>query len=97
MKYPIPVTFYKLPDGEKREVFLEAEEESYFTNAMIILKNGFKFEFEILTSDEVSLTIVNILTDRDVAIEIAPTYHYFHVTKAFQKLITNFNLENPNA
>ena len=97
MKYPIPATFYKLPNGEKHEVFLEAREEPFFKKAMIIIKSGFKFEFEVLTTDEVSLTIVDLKKDQDVAIEIASVNHNLAVTIAFQTLIIQFNPEKPNA
>ncbi len=100
MKYPIPATFYALPNGKVYKIFLDAGEEVFFEKAMTIIKSGFNFECEVLTTNEVSLTIIDSKRERDVAIEISrnnKNNQDMATKNAFQKLILNFNLEKPNA
>lgn len=61
----IPFTQYKLPDGRKQEVFFSTTPEIE-AQAQRFIKAGGRYECEILTTGEVSLTAeINNLYDDD--------------------------------
>ncbi len=82
----IPFTQYILPYGRKEAVSIHCR-ANIEEKAKHIIKNGYRFECEILTTGKVSLTITND-EDGDVAIEIAPDS--LAVPIAVETLITKF-------
>ena len=64
----IPFTQYFMPDGRKEPVEINRSEEVE-VKAHQIIASGFRFEIEVLTTGEVSMTITND-EDGDMAIEI---------------------------
>ena len=71
LRLDIPFTQYLLPDGRKRAVeFSVSGEEAII--ARRVLDKGLRFEAEVLTTGEVSLTIFDPEKEEDVAIEVVP-------------------------
>lgn len=83
-KSGIPFTQYLLPDGRQREVFIDRPEKIE-AQAQLIIKRGLRFECEMLTDGEVSLTIHDPKKGEDIAIEIVP--NGTEVPKAVDRLV----------
>ena len=66
----IPFTQYLRPNGLKVPMFIHCR-ANVEEKAHQIIKNGYHFECEVLTTGEVSLTITND-EDGDVAIKVVP-------------------------
>ncbi len=82
----IPFTQYILPDGRKVSTTIHCH-ANVEEKAKQIIDRGFRFECEILTTGEVSLTITND-EDGDVAIKIVPNSPA--VRSAVESLIKEF-------
>lgn len=65
----IPFTQYVLPDGRAKEVSIERPAEIGL-KAMEILARGWRFECEMLTNGDVSMTVTD--DDEDADIEVVP-------------------------
>ncbi len=65
--FEIPFTQYLMPDGRKRDVSISRPKEIY-DKALDIIDAGYRFEAEVLTTGQVSLTITG--RDEDVDIEV---------------------------
>jgi hypothetical protein len=68
VKEHIPFTQYMRPDGRTEQVDFECDDEAVALKADQIIAAGFRFECEVLTSNEVSLTISD--GDDDLAGEL---------------------------
>jgi len=71
LKLSIPFTQYLKPDGRKRMMRFGVLGESAVA-ARKVLDAGLQFECEILTTDEVSLTVFDDEIEEDIAIEVCP-------------------------
>ncbi len=82
----IPFTQYKLPNGRKvpASIHCRANTEE---KAQRLINKGYRFECEVLTTGEVSLTITND-EDGDVAIKVVPNDASIPI--AVEALIDNF-------
>ena len=80
--YKIPFIQYIRPNGKRRNINIECSPELYVKAKTIINKGGM-FEAEILTTDEVSLTIN--YNYEDIAIEVVSNGP--EVLKAVERLI----------
>ena len=67
----IPFTQYTWPNGEPRQIFVGRPPE-VMNKAFAIIAAGFRFETELLTTGEVSLTLHDPETEEDVDIEVVP-------------------------
>lgn len=67
----IEFTQYVLPDGRRKPVLIDRPDD-VAQKARRIMDAGHRFECEILTTGEVSLTIHNIEDEEDVDIEVVP-------------------------
>jgi hypothetical protein len=65
----IPFTQYLLPNGRKQQTFIEMDEDTFKAAAGLIEK-GYRFECEILTTSDVSLTCVDPEDTGDIAMVI---------------------------
>jgi len=65
--FNIPFTQYLMPDGRKRDVSISRPKEIY-DKVLDIIDAGYRFEAEVLTTGQVSLTITG--KDEDVDIEV---------------------------
>jgi hypothetical protein len=86
MTYAVPFTQYLPPDGRKKEVFIEVDQETG-EMAALILTRGFVFECEVLRTGDVSLTITDP-EEGDVDIRVIPNGP--KVPEAVRDLIRNF-------
>ena len=64
----IPVTQYLLPDGRQREGSMSCPDEATAAKAYALIESGFRFEAEILTTGQASLTVHDPESGEDVAI-----------------------------
>lgn len=78
----IPFTQYVRPDGRKRPVDAPADRETYDL-AQQVIAAGMRFECEVLTTGQVSLTVAH--RDEDVAIELSPNGP--EIDEALQRLV----------
>lgn len=69
--YNIPFTQYFLPHGRKALMFFGVSDE-LGVQAQAIIDRGWRFEAEMLTTGEVSLTVSDPIEEIDVAIEVVP-------------------------
>ena len=88
--HKIPFTQYLLPNGRSRQIDLFTNDEEIFTKSKLIQNAGFRFECEYLTTKELSVTILDVRKERDVAIEICGKGTF--VVDHLEKLIRNFTL-----
>lgn len=65
----IPFTQYIPPHGRKKEVSIDRPDE-IVSMAMELIQKGYRFECELLSNGQVSLTVVDPMDEGDVAIEI---------------------------
>ena len=63
----IKFTQYLLPDGRTKEVFIDVEDE-IGEKAEKFIEDGGKFEIEMLTTGDISMTAV--WRDEDISIEV---------------------------
>jgi hypothetical protein len=68
--YEIPFTQYLRPDGRQRQAGFPAEGKTYVDAMAMMIRKGYRFEAEILTTDEVSLTVFDPGREEDIAIEV---------------------------
>ena len=80
----IPFTLYLLPNGRQVQTSIEVPDE-ISAMAQEIRARGNRFECEILTTGQVSLTVHNNQTEEDTAIEICANGP--EVIKAVEKLV----------
>ena len=84
--FEIPVTQYMRPGGRKVEVFVKRPKEIY-EKAMKIIENGYRFEAEVLNTNDVSLTV----SDEEIDYCCELTHNIpGAVTVAFDRLINKF-------
>jgi len=69
LQFDIPFTQYLLPDGRTRRATFSVIGKTA-VDAKAVLDKGLRFECEILTTSEVSLTVFDPETEEDIAIEI---------------------------
>jgi len=67
----IPFTQYLLPDGRTTEVTINRP-EAVEKQARVVSEHGWRFECELLTTGDVSLTVFDPTKGEDVAIELVP-------------------------
>lgn len=67
----IPFTQYMRPDGHRVPQFIDLDATTEEKSANLIAQ-GFRFEIEVLTTGEVSMTIVHDDYGCDVAIRVCP-------------------------
>lgn len=67
----IPFTQYMLPHGHKSETSIEMD-DAIFDAAAKLIEKGYRFECEILTTGDISITCVDPEDSGDIAIEICP-------------------------
>ena len=84
LRLEIPFTQYLLPDGRTRPMRVPVVGD-IAEKADKILKHGWRFEAEILTTGQVSLTVFDGEEDENVAIEIIKNGPL--VTKAVDRLV----------
>lgn len=65
----IPVTQFIMPHGTPRPMYAWVTKSAH-DKASQIIKAGYKFEAEVLTTGEVSLTVADPVAGKDVAIEV---------------------------
>lgn len=68
-EYKIPFTQFIRPNGDTRTQWV-ARSGELADKAQAIIRNGLRFEAEVLTTGEVSLTVHDRKTGEDVAIEV---------------------------
>ena len=83
----IHFTQFMRPDGRRVETGIDRPQE-IATRAQKIIAAGYRFEAEVLTTGEVSLTITN--DEEDHAFEVIPNGEA--VPDAVDRLISNFNI-----
>ncbi len=88
--HKILFTQYILPNGRKREIDLFTNDDDIFKKSKLIQNAGFRFECEYLITKELSLTILDIRKDQDVAIEICGKGEF--VLDKLEKLIRDFTI-----
>ena len=86
----IPFTQYHRPNGRKTQVEIERPQE-IDDKAQKIIKAGFVFECEVLTTEMVSLTIADPISSVDAAISIAPNNR--NLVFGLDDMITVFDIE----
>ena len=69
MKNDIPFTQYLRPNGQAVDIYFQAPDH-VFLKAEQLIADGFKFEVEVLTTGEISLTVSD--GEEDIAIELCP-------------------------
>ena len=67
----VPFTQYIRPNGRKRECVVSCP-DTLRTNVQAIIDRGWRFEAEVLTTDEVSLTVFDPETETNMAIQVGP-------------------------
>lgn len=65
--YDIPFTQYLRPSGRMTEATI-ARPKDIYDKAMDIIKAGYRFEAEVLTTGHVSMTIANDDGDQDIEV-----------------------------
>ena len=65
----IPFTQYLLPDGRRKQTGIERP-AAVAAKAEELIKRGFRFECEVLTTGHVSLTVADPDEEIDIAIEV---------------------------
>ena len=70
MTHRIPVTQYVLPHGRRRQEYFVTSSDALMQKAQAILDHGWRFEAEVLTTGDVSVTVTS--DERDVDIEVFP-------------------------
>ena len=65
----IPFTQYLRPNGRAVDIYFQVPDH-VFLKAEQLIADGFKFEAEVLTTGEVSLTVSD--GEKDIAIELCP-------------------------
>jgi hypothetical protein len=78
-------------DDKKATVYLDLPED-LAEKAEKIIQKGFRFELEIMPDNMVEATVHDALHENEIAFV---TCRPFEAGKAFERLIRNFNLENP--
>lgn len=68
----IPFTQYVRPDGRYASRETIDRPQDVYDKAMKLIEAGYRFEAEILTTDEVSLTCVDPEDTGDIAIVLSP-------------------------
>ena len=85
-EYDIPFTQYLMPNGRKVAVTIARPKEIY-DKAMDIIKAGYCFEVELLTTGHVSMTITDNDDDHDIeVVDNGP-----EVPMAVDRMITRFH------
>ena len=84
LKLSIPFTQYVRPKGYKRIMRFDVLGDLAVA-AKKVMDAGLQFECEVLSTDEVSLTVMDDDIDEDIAIEVVPNGP--EVTKAVNRLI----------
>ncbi len=84
---PVPFTQYLLPNGRRRLITIEVDSDVQ-EMAEDIIREGHRFEAEVLTTGEVSLTIFDEDTEEDVAIVLVRNRK--GVREAVQEMIRGF-------
>jgi hypothetical protein len=84
----IPFTQYLLPDGRTRPTAFDAPDD-VAARARAIIAAGHRFECEVLTTGEVSLTIHDVENGEDLAIEVVPNGP--EVPEAVVRLVESFD------
>jgi hypothetical protein len=87
-----PITQYLRPDGRKRQNYLAVAGDAAL-EASKLLALGFRFEAEVLGTDEVSLTVHDPDTGEDIGIEICPNGP--EVPLAFARLVHTVSCHFP--
>lgn len=87
---PIPFTQFMLPNGARRSIEIERP-EAITEKAEAIIKAGFRFEVEILSTGHVSLTITG--DNIDVAIRVVSNGFAVAVAAAVDDMIENFDID----
>ncbi len=82
----IPFTQYLMPDGRKRPMFFDTTPELY-ADAKQVIDKGYRFEAEILSTGEVSLTVYDPWEEEDIAIELC--FNGPGIDYAVAKLVKN--------
>lgn len=70
IKDEIPFTQYSLPDGRQSTVLYKPDPSVGRLAGAILKRGGFRFECEILTTGEVSLTCHDTKRQEDIAIQV---------------------------
>lgn len=78
---------YVLPHGRKVHTIIDRP-QNIAEKAKIIKDQGYRFEIEILTTDEVAMTIFDPEIEEDLAIEICQNNE--EVPKTVDKMINEF-------
>jgi len=65
----VPFTQYLRPNGSRRPISINRPTEMYL-KAMRLIEAGYRFEVEVLTTGQVSLTCVDPEDSGDIAIEV---------------------------
>lgn len=91
----IRLTQYVLPDGRKQTVYAPVPEDVY-KKAQAITELGHRFECEVLSTGDVSLTITGYDEDageyQDLAVKICPNGP--GVQKTLNSMIMEFNVDD---
>ena len=87
MEY-IPFTQYLLPNGRRQQTQIFRPKE-ITDKAESIIEAGYRFESEVLTTDEVSLTIVG----KNADLEIEVCHNGPQVLDAIDRMICRFNFD----
>jgi hypothetical protein len=85
-EFNIPFTQYLMPFGRKVEVTIARPKEVY-DKAMDIIKAGYRFEIEMLTTGLVSMTIAGNDDDHDIEVVTNGP----EVLMAVDRMITRFH------
>lgn len=83
----IPFTQYCFPDGRREAVEIHLAEDVE-TKAHKLIEAGYRFEVEILRTNQVSATIVHPSDEYDAAITICPNGP--EIFRAITKMIVEF-------
>jgi len=80
----IPFTQYLLPNGQRKQVTIDRDNETE-TVAHQLIDKGYRFEIEMLTTRHISMTVVDPDDTSDIAIEICDNDP--EVLKAIDRLV----------
>ena len=83
----IEFTQYVLPNGRRKQIFLNAPRE-YVEKSKAIINNGNRFEIEVLREGTVSMTIFNEELEEDTNIELC--FNGVNVTDGLCRLIDSY-------
>jgi hypothetical protein len=70
LNHPIPFTQFTLPFGKRSQIQIMTDEEAGKLADQIIAQGTHRFECEVLTTGDTSITCADMIQEIDIAIEL---------------------------